>query len=551
MQPVQPATLWRSALWLTAVGGVLPLLITWRFGALGIPRNDDWSFLIASFRFADGGGIDGNGWAMMNLVGQLVIALPVNVVFGNRIAPLQALVAGFGVVGLVAVYDLSRHWLTHRRALFGATLLAAGPLWAALAGSFMTDLPMFALCMICLAAGARALDADRRSTGWLAVALVAGFAGFAIRQYALVAVVAVMLGGVWHGARLGRRRLVVVVALCAATVGAAAVFYLWRLGLPGFDDPPLQVPTRPLIAAGIDRGLRAAILVGLLAFPALVVVGVPRTIVAAGRRSLGFAVVPAGGLMVAFGFWAERKYRTDLSSMISPGNYVRSGGILGTDVIAGVRPDLLPRSLMTVLVLLGMVSAVVAFGAATSTIPAFVRSIVRGGRGGSPARTVTILALLGFGVASAAPVFLGMPLFDRYLLPVIATTVVLLLGAPVDGWAPSRGDRWAAGVAVAGLTAVGLVFSCNAASFDGARWRAAERAAQFTGDVGRIDGGFEWINYHAGRAVFFTPEREAPRYCVRLVSSPDRVPGWNDVAEPVWGPFGTQAWIVAEQRVPC
>jgi hypothetical protein len=48
---------------------------------LGVPRNDDWSYLLSSFRFANGDGINGNNWALMNLVGQLVIALPINFFF--------------------------------------------------------------------------------------------------------------------------------------------------------------------------------------------------------------------------------------------------------------------------------------------------------------------------------------------------------------------------------------------------------------------------------------------------------------------------------------
>jgi hypothetical protein len=142
----------------------VPILITWRFGALGVPRNDDWSYLLSSFRFANGDGINGNNWALMNLVGQLVIALPINLIFDNRIAPLQILVSSLGVFGLVALYDLTSHWLTRRRALFAASLLALGPLWAALAGSFMTDIPTFSLSMICLAAGVRAIGPQQRST---------------------------------------------------------------------------------------------------------------------------------------------------------------------------------------------------------------------------------------------------------------------------------------------------------------------------------------------------------------------------------------------------
>lgn len=536
---------------LGAVGGVIPLVIAWRFGALGIPRNDDWSFLLASFRFADGGGIDGNDWALMNLVGQLVLALPFNVVFGNRIAPLQVLVAALGVAGLMAVYDLGLHWLTQRRALFAACLVAVGPMWAALAGSFMTDVPTFALSMICLAAGARALSANRFATLWLVVAMAAGFTGFAIRQYAMVAVVALAGAAVWHAPTLGRRRVALIVGLCVATLAAAAVFYLWRLGLPGFGDPPLRAPTRRSVGTGIDRSLRAATLVGLLVTPALLLAGPIRLLATAYRRSPTFTLASAGILTVGFSLWGQGSHRADPAQMISPGNYVRSTGILGTDVIWGIRADLLPGALMTVLALVGIVSAIILLTAGASTVPPVLRSLPTRRRTGSPAKSIAVLALVGFSLACTVPVFFGMPLFDRYLLPVIALMAVSVLDAPVQLRPDLRLNRWTAGVAFAGMTVIGLVFACNSASFDGARWRAAERAAEIVGDRGRIDGGFEWINYTAGRPVSITPERTSAQYCIALVSTPDLQPGWGSIAEPVWGIAGEQGWIIAEQRWPC
>ena len=37
---------------LAFVGGVVPIAIASHFGVLGIPRNDDWSYLLTAFRFA-------------------------------------------------------------------------------------------------------------------------------------------------------------------------------------------------------------------------------------------------------------------------------------------------------------------------------------------------------------------------------------------------------------------------------------------------------------------------------------------------------------------
>lgn len=536
---------------LATVGGVVPIVIAWRFGALGIARNDDWSYLLSSFRFADGGGIDGNGWALMNLVGQLVIALPVNVVFDNRVAPLQVLVAALGVAGLLAVYDLASRWLSQRRALFAASLVALGPMWAALAGSFMTDVPTFSLSMICLAAGARALRTGGLSSRWLAVSLAAGFAGVAVRQYALVAILAVMGAALWHGSVVGRRTVAIIACLGGATVVASVAFSLWRLGLPGFQDPSPSAPTAESVRLGVDRSLRAATLVGFLVVPAVVCAGPRRMLATAWRRSPEFTLATAGTLAVVFGSWFVGSHRTAPAQMIAPGNYVGAGGILGTDVISGVRPNLIPESLVACLAFMGIASISLVIVAGASVLPCAAHARASRQRIVSPAATVTVVALVGFVLACTVPVFFGMSLFDRYLLPVIALAAVIVLGDAPGPRSRRSPTPLMAGVATAGVAVLGLVFACNSASFDGARWRAAERAAEIVGNRGKIDGGFEWINYYARRQVFFTPERTAPRYCIALTSVANFEPRWENIAEPVWGPFGEQAWIVAEQRGPC
>ena len=58
-------------------GAVVPLLVAARSGALGIPRSDDWSYLLSLFRWVDTGRLSYNNWAGMTLVGQLVLAVPV------------------------------------------------------------------------------------------------------------------------------------------------------------------------------------------------------------------------------------------------------------------------------------------------------------------------------------------------------------------------------------------------------------------------------------------------------------------------------------------
>src|SRR5262249_13199013 len=121
----RPARL--GALALIAVVAVLaPLLIARHYGALGIPRGDDWSYLLTLFRLSDSGQLNGNNWVSMTLLGQLVIALPVVGIFGHDIAALQVLTAVVGFCGLVATVVLGRRLIGIWPAVLVALTLGAG-----------------------------------------------------------------------------------------------------------------------------------------------------------------------------------------------------------------------------------------------------------------------------------------------------------------------------------------------------------------------------------------------------------------------------------------
>ena len=86
-----------------ALGGGLPLLIAAHYHALGIPRSDDWSYLVTEFRWVGGGGLSFNHWVSMSLVGQLVAAAPVARLWPRDVTALQLTTTAAGIAGLLAV----------------------------------------------------------------------------------------------------------------------------------------------------------------------------------------------------------------------------------------------------------------------------------------------------------------------------------------------------------------------------------------------------------------------------------------------------------------
>ena len=78
-------------------------MVAAHYGALDIPRSDDWSYLLTLFRLVDHGVLGFNNWVSMTLVGQLALAAPVALVFPRSITAIHVASALLGFVGLVAL----------------------------------------------------------------------------------------------------------------------------------------------------------------------------------------------------------------------------------------------------------------------------------------------------------------------------------------------------------------------------------------------------------------------------------------------------------------
>ena len=77
--PAGPTVAWVLAI--ATIGLVLPLAIAAHYHALGVPRSDDWSYLVTEFRWVATGRLSFNHWVSMSLVGQLLLGLPVASLF--------------------------------------------------------------------------------------------------------------------------------------------------------------------------------------------------------------------------------------------------------------------------------------------------------------------------------------------------------------------------------------------------------------------------------------------------------------------------------------
>src|SRR5262249_18802398 len=129
-------------------------LIFWLFppNDQDFPLHDDWAFAKSAFAFAAGQGIHYYDWSSMPQLGQWIWAWPFIKLFGPSFVSLRVSTIVLSWFGLIALYDILRRegslpWL----ASFVTATVAFNPVFFALQGSFMTDVPALSFVLIALA----------------------------------------------------------------------------------------------------------------------------------------------------------------------------------------------------------------------------------------------------------------------------------------------------------------------------------------------------------------------------------------------------------------
>jgi hypothetical protein len=530
-------TVWILLL-LAVVGVVVPVAVASHYGALGIPRSDDWSYLLTLFRWVDTGKLSFNGWVSMTLVGQIGIASPVAAIAGRSITAVQLFTTMVGFVGLLGVVFIGREVVRPAWwAVFTAATIAVGPLWGPLAPTFMTDVPTFTFEMLTLAAAGLAFRHRSVSLPWFATSIVLGFVGVSIRQYAVIPVAAVVLVAVCLlvAERDWRKLRAVLVIAALFGVAALAVLYWWS-GLPDSKSLSPSFPTVHTASATLIKDAGFLRLAGLLLLPVVVLAGPVRILQRAWRASNNLTTLLTSLMVV---WLAVMYFRVPESPFV--GNYVAREGVLSIVVLAGNRPDVIPSALFDLLVVLGSIAGMLIVLSAVPFVTDLPRRIRERDllRVNDPLVAVMALTVVGFVIAYSAATLTGLPVYDRYALPLLPLVAFLVLRTtqrePQSERSPRPRKVWA-GVAIVLLAVLGLVYTVDSASFDGTRWKVAEAAVREGYQPIQVGGGFEWLGYHREHGPQFRWEggrnvKKLPFVapCVTVVINPPD-PGKNVVA---------------------
>lgn len=468
----------------TVVSGavvILWFLITWASGAVGIARNDDWSYLENAFRFGETGVFAVGGWVQMMLIGQLVLSYPVVAILGDSIAALQVLVAILGVLALVCAYALTRRFLARSWAVIAVGTLAISVPFGLLSVSYMTDVPAMSLQLLSLALAARAFAGAAVRWPWLIGSSASGLLAFSVREYAITALVAVWIVALVRVRETKLRSFIFwTVVLGLVVLG----LLLWRAGQVTVTDSPLGF--------SID-GLRYLtwwpLTLSWLLLPALAALNPLAVVKTAWSTSRLLSIGAVALVLISLG-------HTRLGLL---GNYLSlTGGY--AEVIRGRSPVVLPSYLALPLTVLSVIGA---FVLALLIVIALVNAWRSGLRQllqlRSPLLLVTTFVAVSLILLAIVPVIARVASFDRYFLAIIPLGAALILW-----WAHKNQFTWQRKplrlpilvIAISALASVILVAATSA--WDGARWSLARSAAADLGvSLGNVDGGFDYYNFHS------------------------------------------------------
>jgi hypothetical protein len=480
---------------LVLVGAVVPAAIALVVGLGDVPRNDDWSYRWIARHLFEWGEMRLDGASQSFAIGQILATLPILALSGGDEIAFWFVGLIFSVIALIAAYDLARSFVASFDAALIVLALLVAPGYLAYSSSYMTDVPALALTLASLACGVRAIRAGAIDLRWAIAAIAIGILGFSIRQFAVAAPVAVIVGLL-----LVDRRRAGLLGVC--TLGLIAGVALFQRTLEG------QVGATPVLPGGLWRA--AALLPSTALF--LLPISVRAIWI---RRDVGGRIPRSFGTLAVSGVLLLMVLAGQVS--ITLGNLLSPWGVPAWGNLVGGRPAILDGTAWLALQVVALFSTLLLVDAGTRAVISRLR--LAGGSSVTGHPIAVLLAFLGITTAGLVAYSMLFAFFDRYLWPLVVPLGILLL-APAAQTSPSSPESSRSGaqavsraMPIALTAAIGLlavVYALNSYSFDIGRWRAGERLVALGVSPQNVDAGYEWVGTYAPGPVHINDHQIRP-----------------------------------------
>jgi hypothetical protein len=405
-------------------------------------------------------------------------------------------------------------------------------LWGVLSVGFMTDVPALTMAIATIALGIRAVSGPTVSSRYLWAAIGMALCAFTVREYAIIPGVATVIVAALrvrternernerNDASKSPKLRAVAVGAALAVVTCIAIMVWWRTVPNGKALAP-QFPDGHSIRTLFYKGAGIPRLLGLLLMPAIIMAGPTRIVRTAFSTQKDSAFFLTVFVTFAFAFSGVSGPRIAFA-----GNYISPDGALAQSVGRGHRPDLIAAPIWNLLVIVGSTGAVLLVIAAFPTMHALFRRVrTRDIEVRDPIAALLGFAVVGYASAYALAAAVGLPLYDRYAMPLVPIVGIMLLRRsqvsdraerPMRKSSTHRLTRKITAIGtLTALAALGYVYTADSASYDGSRWDVARATHRKYNIANRdIGGSFEWVNYYA--ELPGTGVRKRERFCVRV-----------------------------------
>lgn len=489
------AVLSLAAIWVLAEALIHP--------AGEFPLNDDWSYTLSLQQWYDSHHYHLLGWTSMPLISQLTWGLVFCKIFGFSFTVLRYSTLVLGLAGGIGAYFLAREFTANKGVcLLAASILLLNPIYLNLSNTFMTDVPFTSFVIFSLLFFVKGLRQDKTAyyiQGFLFV-LVATL----LRQLGLLVACAFSAALLMkHG--FSRRSLLIAALSVGLPLG---IYLLYNHWLKAQHDYPIKYDEgfrriknnlfskdHSTVKYLLRQALNIFLYTGAFIFPFIFVTGW-RTVWRHRRSPAFFACLAA---MAAVGIYCL-VHRNNISLM---GNIMNPYGLGVVDLRDGaiLQPGNL-HPLPSILWHLLCVAGIIGGGF-------LLWALVQGVRRIFDKDNAAVLFLIGFAALYCLVMLVG-GTYDRYLIPLIPVSIVLLQAAmPSDAGAqesagelrkrsfPSRIRVYAAlAFLLAGawfsIAGTANYLAWNRARWDGLHYLLDEKGIPST----KIDGGFAFNGYY-------------------------------------------------------
>lgn len=467
--------------------GIYAILILLVSPVREFPLNDDWLYAHSVQYLLETGQLRTFEWTAVSLVLQVYWGALFSLPTGFSFTALRISTLVMSLLGSGALYLFLRELdFDETRRLVGTLVMAVNPLYLNLSYTFMTDVPFTALVTLSLWLYVRGFRRGEMLSLVLGSAASAG--AFLIRQTGLLVPAAALLYLLMserQSQRIGGKLLCslglplltfvgyLIWIECFHTVGQASS------GLPLSDTRSfLLTPWFPVQT--IYRLLALVEYLAIFTLPLLVATlcGLISTLLPSQRQRQPRRVSRRTWSLVAcwllvFALFAGLNAQ---NGQLMPylGNIIESSGSLA-NTLPGDKPPLLPSEVWAAITLLSTLAAI-----------AFAVLSVRQMKESLSSRPISFVYLAGLLIAGQTLIFAR--LFDRYLLVLLPTAIVLVLQS-TRRWTFSKAG------AITSLVAIGifsLVYLGDYLAWNQARWEAGRGLLEAGVPVDRVDGGYEW-----------------------------------------------------------